>query len=404
MPSSTHPNIHIIGAGLAGLSAAVALVQAGHHVCLYEASARAGGRCRSYHDAKLDCLLDNGNHLLIKANRAVWDYLARIDAEDTLCAIGNSYPMMDLAHGQRWTVRPPCLPSSAEDVKLVLGLIRPNEKRTVAELKSTGGLLYERVIKPLCISALNTQPEDASAAMLAHVIKRAFVWPGNAHAFVPKVNLHESFVAPALTLLQEAGTHIYYRKSIKRLHHDAARITQLQIADASRKVSEQQCVLLATPAINAQELWPELAIPETYETIVNVHYKCDTPAGSPSLMGMIRGQTDWVFVKQGIVSTTTSAANHLHTQSAEAIAEQCWQDVSRALAIDSPMPAHRVIREKRATFACTTQLDGKRPSTTTRMDNLFIAGDYTDTGLPATMESAVQSGLDAAQAISDFYG
>ena len=98
---------HIIGSGLAGLSAAVALTKAGHGVTLYESGPAAGGRCRSYFDRELGCRIDNGNHLLLSGNRAALDYLATIGAADTLSGpTAPLFPFMDLATGERWTVAP----------------------------------------------------------------------------------------------------------------------------------------------------------------------------------------------------------------------------------------------------------------------------------------------------------
>ena len=98
---------HIIGAGLAGLAAAVSLVHKGHAVTLYEASGQAGGRCRSYADAKLDCVIDNGNHLLLSGNKAAMRYLADVRAADALIGPPSAcFPFLDLRTGQRWHLRP----------------------------------------------------------------------------------------------------------------------------------------------------------------------------------------------------------------------------------------------------------------------------------------------------------
>ena len=98
---------HVVGAGLAGLAAAVALADAGRRVILYEAAPHAGGRCRSYFDAELGCRIDNGNHLLLAGNRAALDYLERIGALGSLEGPPEAvFPFVDAATGERWTVRP----------------------------------------------------------------------------------------------------------------------------------------------------------------------------------------------------------------------------------------------------------------------------------------------------------
>src|SRR3954452_13217015 len=99
--------VHVVGAGLAGLAAAVRLASAGRSVQLHEAAAHAGGRCRSYFDAELGCRIDNGNHLLLAGNRGALDYLERIGALGTVEGPPDAvFPFVDAATEERWTVRP----------------------------------------------------------------------------------------------------------------------------------------------------------------------------------------------------------------------------------------------------------------------------------------------------------
>src|SRR6185295_16003970 len=98
---------HIIGAGLAGLSAAARLAAKGVRVAVYEATSQAGGRCRSYHDPQLDMTIDNGNHLVLSGTDAALGFLDLIGARDRLIGPGNAhFPFVDLATGERWTIRP----------------------------------------------------------------------------------------------------------------------------------------------------------------------------------------------------------------------------------------------------------------------------------------------------------
>lgn len=146
--------VHIVGAGLAGLAAAVALATAGRQVRLYEASNHAGGRCRSYFDAELGCRVDNGNHLLLAGNRNAAIYLDRIGARGTLEGPkAAEFPFVDLRTGQRWVLRPNSgrfpwwifrqgrrVPQSrAADYLEALQLRRANAAATVAEVLDPGG-------------------------------------------------------------------------------------------------------------------------------------------------------------------------------------------------------------------------------------------------------------------------
>ena len=104
MPASV---THIIGAGLAGLAAAVRLTQGGKRVVVHEAAGQAGGRCRSYHDPALDMMIDNGNHLLLSGNHAALAYVKAIGASDRLVGPATAeFPFIDLATNERWTLRP----------------------------------------------------------------------------------------------------------------------------------------------------------------------------------------------------------------------------------------------------------------------------------------------------------
>ena len=175
---------HIIGAGLAGLSAALHLTRAGRPVTLYEASPVCGGRCRSYFDQALGIRLDNGNHLLLSGNRAAMAYLDEIGARDTLGGPGAPvFPFMDLHRGDRWTVRPSAgripfwllsrrrrVPGTKPGDYLVLrrlGRARPSDTVVTA---LPDGALYRRLLEPLAIAALNTPTYRGSARLLGAVI------------------------------------------------------------------------------------------------------------------------------------------------------------------------------------------------------------------------------------------
>ena len=173
--------VHIIGAGLGGLSAAVRLTEAGRQVTLYEAGAQAGGRCRSYVDEVLGCRIDNGNHLLLSGNNRALAYLATIGAGDSLAGPqGAVFPFFDLMTNERWTVRPNrgplpywlldprrrVLDSRLGDYPSALKLAFAKPTDTVAALFAAKPLLYRRFWAPLAVSVLNTPPNEAAARLL----------------------------------------------------------------------------------------------------------------------------------------------------------------------------------------------------------------------------------------------
>jgi hydroxysqualene dehydroxylase len=173
------------------------------------------------------------------------------------------------------------------------------------------------------------------------------------------------------------------------------RVTGLATTDGPVVLDAGDEVVLATPAPVAAELLPGLIVPDAFQAIVNIHYAAGEIA-SPSFVGVVGGTAEWVFAKPGHVSVTISAANRLVDQSADALAEAAWPDVRAALRMADKMPRWRVVKERRATFAATPAQEARRPGAHTALHNLVLAGDWTATGLPATIEGAIRSGRSAA--------
>jgi uncharacterized protein with NAD-binding domain and iron-sulfur cluster len=120
------------------------------------------------------------------------------------------------------------------------------------------------------------------------------------------------------------------------------------------------------------------------------------PAGAPAMLGVIGGTAEWIFTFPDRISVTVSGADAIVDQDREALATRIWADVAKALDIAAPMPVWQIVKEKRATFAATPEQDARRPVAKTGWPNLFLAGDWTQTGLPATIEGALRSGETAA--------
>jgi len=180
---------------------------------------------------------------------------------------------------------------------------------------------------------------------------------------------------------------------------DANRVQRLQTTEGPVDIAKGDSVVVATPPWVATTLLPGLTAPDSFESIANVHFRTEGPPGPAGFAGLVGGLVEWVFVKPGIVSTTTSAANRYADLSADHLATVAWKEVCAALALSGPRPPWRVVREKRATFAATADQERRRPGPRTGLSNLALAGDWTNTGLPATIEGAIRSGAAAAQAI-----
>jgi squalene-associated FAD-dependent desaturase len=406
--------VHIIGAGMAGLAAALDLADAGHPVTLYEAGPAAGGRCRSYHDKELDCLIDNGNHLWLSGNKAIAGFLHRVGSEATQAGPASAeFPFFDQATGQHWTVRPNAgrlpwwvlAPSrGVPGAKLgeyagLLALLRAGPDATVAEVLRTGAL-YTKLLEPLVIAALNTAPATGSAQLMAAVVRETLAKGGA--ACIPRYPAHglsATFIDPALAVLRDAGADIQFGRRVTSLATGAGRVEAIGTADGPQPIPAGEAVVLAVPAPVAQGLLPGLSAPDLFEAIVNLHYRHSMAPGTTGFVGLLNTMAEWVFVKPGIVSVTISAANRVVDRPASDLAATVWPELCGALGIAHPLPAWRVVKEKRATFAATPAENRKRPGVRIGLANLALAGDWTDTGLPATIEGAIRSGHTAAAAI-----
>ena len=411
--------VHLVGAGLAGLSAAVALTRAGQTVVLHEAAAQAGGRCRSYFDAKLGCTIDNGNHLLFSANTAALSYLEAIGARDSLIGPARSrFPFVDLASGERWTVAPGAgrLPLWIFDRNKRIPGTRPSAylagfrlawagaDATVAQCLDERDPLWMRFWRPLTVAALNSDPAEASARLLWLVLRESFL-KGEAacRPLMARDGLGASLVDPALALLEKAGAAVRFNHRLRALELAGGRVRALDFGGTRVDLSESDRVVLAVPPPVAASLLPGLTAPDESRPIVNAHIRLTAAAPLPEglpFLGLVGGTADWIFLRGPMVSLTVSAASGLVEQPAEAIAKLMWRDTAQALGLDPDVdPPVRVIKERRATFAQTPAALACRPPPRTHLSNLLLAGDWTDTGYPATIESAVRSGTAAAQII-----
>jgi hypothetical protein len=155
-------------------------------------------------------------------------------------------------------------------------------------------------------------------------------------------------------------------------------------------------MILATPPWVSQALVPGLTAPDRFSAIVNAHFRLPLPPGAAPMVGAIGGTAQWIFAFPDRLSVTVSAADALLETDREALARRLWRDVAAVHELDAALPAWQIVKERRATFAATPDQDAKRPPARTALDNLILAGDWTMTGLPATIEGAIRSGDTAA--------
>ncbi len=408
MPS----HIAVVGAGMAGLSAAIALTQAGKAVTLIEAGPAAGGRCRSYFDRELGLRVDNGNHLLLSGNQAVFEYLNTIEAVQTLAMPAEPvFPFMDLRDGSRWMLRPNLgripwwvlsrtrrVPGTRVRDHLALLRLRKVNSDAVVDTSMAHDTLYERLLEPLAVAALNTPANEGLVRLLSAVMEETLFQGGRACIpAVPRAGLSESLVDPAIAWLKARDSTVLTSRRVAALRDNSNRGFELSTTEGPMTAD---AVVLAVPPWVLSDLLPGQLCPTGFQAILNIHFRIAADCPSPGFIGLIGGTAEWVFAKQGHLSVTISAANRMVDQDAETIARAVWPDVQAALGLsDSRLPAWRVVKERRATVAATAAQERLRPGPRTRLANVVLAGDWTGTGLPGTIEGAIRSGRTAAEAL-----
>ena len=399
-------SVHIIGAGLAGLACAVRLINRGTHVTIYEATDHAGGRCRSFFDNVLKRNIDNGNHLLLSGNRQAMAYMQAIGSLQTMPPSKQAaFPFLDLESGERWSVeanwRLRVPGSSLLDLLSAFKLAWAPKSSTVAETLNTSRPIFKKLWEPLSISILNAAPEEAAASLLWAVLKQTFGRGAQAcHPCIAQHGLSQSLIDPALYLLQQHGAKIRFNERLKSVSFENGRAVTLTFGHDQVLLGPSDTVIMALPVPAIGALLPGLSHPDQYRSIVNGHFVLPETRRDINFLGLVGGVSQWLFVRKDVASVTVSAADQLAEKSSEEIAKTLWPEVLRALKLnDTPLPPYRIIKEKRATFAQTPEQVCLRPDTLTKWSNVLLAGDWTDTGLPATIEGAVTSGHKAANAV-----
>jgi len=402
----------VIGGGVAGLAAATALAQRGAQVELFEAGPQAGGRCRSYFDPAIGAVIDNGNHLVLSGNHAVYGYLRRIGASGALAGPDKAvFEFVDLADGLRWRLAldeglvPAWIFSQsrrvpgtrAKDYAAYAPLLWAKKTATIGAVVKERGVLWRRLMHPFLLSALNTAPEEASAALAGSVMRGSLGLGGRAcHPRIAEPNLAAAFVAPALAYLEAKGAKVHLGQRLRRFTIAGTGVRALEFADATVPTGMKDAVVLAVNAPVALDLVPGLSAPNAFRAIVNAHFRIAPPAGAPAMLGVIGGTAEWIFSFADRISVTISAADAIVDEERDVLAARIWADVAKALQFDVPLPPWQIVKEKRATFAATVAQDALRPGPRTATRNLILAGDWTQTGLPATIEGALRSGEKAA--------
>ncbi len=420
--------VAIIGAGWSGLAAAVTLAERGVSVTVFEASRSLGGRARRVSIDGVD--LDNGQHILIGAYRETLRIMRRVgaDPDELLLRVP-----LELRFADGFHLRAPRLPYPLNLLFALLGAkgldlaqsfsalrfmaslwvrkFRIAPDRSVARLlddHKQSGLLRTHVWEPLCISALNTPVEHASAQVFVNVLRDGLTGAREASdLLIARTDLGRLFPEPAAEYVRARGGAIELGMPMRRIAHvpGGFRLNDTQMFS---------CVVIACGPHQAGLLLVQL--PElsdalsrisafSYEPIVTCYLQYPESVSLPApMLGFNGGIVQWAFDRgrlggpKGLLATVISASGAHEELTKEELTARIGIELEAALG-ELPLPQwSQVITEKRATFSCTPAL--MRPHISTAIPDLVLAGDYVASEYPGTLEGAVHSGVQAANAIA----
>ncbi len=398
---------HIVGAGLAGLSAALRILNAGGEVAIYEGAPQAGGRARTLQPAA-GFAHDNGTHVLFTANYPVMRFLNEVGASaDWIEPEPGAVPVFDVQTGRLarvglspWSwLRRGSRPEGL-DLAGALRLLRlalPLPDRPIGAIMGDSPLV-DTLVEPLTVAILNTPVATASSRRLGLALRR-LARPGAGHLLVARRGLSPDLVEPAVRKLQDAGVAVLTGRRLRAVEQAEGRATALVFTDRTVALEADDRAILALPPWEVARLLPGSPVPDTFEPILNVHYRMEGPE-QPRFIGLIGSLSQWALMREDHTSVTVSAAGGAVDLDQEAIAARVWGEIApaiRALGLPVPeaMPDVRVVKEKRATIR---QDAGPLPQPLLRpLANLTLAGDWIGS-LPATIESAVVAGERAVRA------
>jgi hydroxysqualene dehydroxylase len=437
-------DVIVIGGGFAGLSAATALAERGVRVLVLEARPSLGGRATAFTDPGTGERVDNGQHVVIGAYRETFAFLRRLGTDgDVALQRDLAIEVIDRI-GHRSRLACPSLPSP---LHLLAGVMRwdaitwtdrlalwrmrgvlagrddgrgrtTSASETVRQWLERHGQtakLIELLWEPLAVASLNQSIDDAAGAAFETVVRRMFTGNRRDSALgLPRKALDDLYCNPARNYVERAGGEV-------RTGAPARVVSEPSLGVFVRdEVTRSRAVICATawyalPTVfpnRPAALEPILAAAEATmaSPIVTVNLWLDRRVTHEAFVGLPGRAMQWIFDKRALfgdesshLSLVSSGAGALVGRDNEAIVDLALEELRAALpaARDAIVRRAIVVREKRATFSVAPG-QPTRPATRTAVPGLFLAGDWIDTGLPATIESAVVSGHRAADAASEF--
>lgn len=424
------PRVAVVGGGYAGFAAAVTLANQGIQVTVFESAKQIGGRARAMQHAGLT--LDSGQHILLGAYRETLRLIEMVDGNGAQTLL--RLPLM-LAIPGRFKLRVAALPaplhlvfgllaaqglSLAERLSALRFMLKMRQQNfriaadmPVSELLQQHGQsrnIAQIMWEPLCTAALNTPPGISSAQVFLNVLRDSLNGTrSDSDMLLPRVDLSTIFPERAATYLQARGSEVRLSQKVENLTMENGRIsvgtagTREQFSHVICAVPPQRLASLIAPLPQLAQTSALLEKFE-YQPIYTIYLQYPSGVKLPeAMLGMLGRHIQWLFDRgqisghAGLIAAVISADGAHQELTHEALAQTAHLELSKVLGALPPPLWHQVIAEKRATFACTVNLE--RPSQKTAIGNLFLAGDYTASDYPATLEAAAQSGVKCAQFI-----
>ena len=446
----SHFDVAVIGGGVAGLAAASALAEAGKRVVVLEARGELGGRATAFRDRETGELVDNGQHVLFGCYHETFRFLRRIGAERNLRVQPSlQVPYLDL-DGRRSVLRCPPWPPPLHLLGGVLGWdalplseklgvlrIAPGLRGTAARVKDSGatvadflswrgqrGRIRAWLWEPLAIAALNEAPDEAAAAPFVHVLSRMFGRRRtDASIALPTVPLHEMYALPARRYVEQRGGEVRVN-ALARVRIAGGRVEGVEVrgerVPAAAAIAAVPWFALETllsgdvapmreitARASRMRSKPIVTVNLWYDRVVMPLEPLDPldPLDNDEFVALPGRQMQWVFDKRRVfgeaashLSLVASGADALAPQATDALIALAAREVAEAIpgARGAQLLRGTVVRDKRATFSVAPG-EPPRPGVVTPVAGLYLAGDWIDTGLPATIESAAVAGHWAAQ-------
>ncbi len=429
----------VLGAGYAGLAAATELLMHGHDVTLVESRALLGGRAHSFIDQKTGQTLDNGQHILMGCYHGTLELLRQLGVADRLYSPPSlAVPFLSEKGRSSLTATLPAPlhlfsallgfgEMNAADkwsaIQLALRLRcgqQPSAQETVqswlTRWKQTPNSV-RALWEPLCIAALNEPVATASAQLFATVIRQSFLGGAeDSKILLSKVGLSELFAPEVRQLLKMCGGTLCLQAPVTGLRFEGSQLSEITLGDGT--TLQPEAVVSALPWHVLRGLLPaESKLAQACRQmgdapIVSLHLWLDRPVLDEPFVGLLDSPVHWVFSRDHIhgadanqsghvVTAVVSGARDLIDKSAAELEELTLKEMARFLPqVSEAKVLHRMIYKSRsATFAATPEVETLRPGASTEWSNFWLAGDWTDTGLPATIEGAILSGQTAAQSV-----